>query len=209
MAEISLMAQDLRLNRGGGKETTPIARLVARAQTGDREAFDQLMICHQHRVVALAWRLLGNREEAHDAAQETFLKVYRHLAGFDPERDFGAWLYRIAVNVCRDHAKRRNRRERVWDEQEIYRQPSAEDVEQWAIDNQERRLALQALAELTEKERAAIVLRDLEGFETDEVAHLLGSSPTTVRSQISKARVKLKNLRARWRAASTEKREEN
>ena len=58
---------------------------------------------------AIAWRMLGNREEAHDAAQETFLRVYRHLRKFDARRDFSGWLYRITINVCRDQARKRGR----------------------------------------------------------------------------------------------------
>jgi RNA polymerase sigma-70 factor (ECF subfamily) len=198
VADISLMADNLRLSNGIGEEAAPIIHLVIRAQAGDREAFDQLMICHERKIVALAWRMLGNREEARDAAQETFLRVYRHLGKFDPDRDVSAWLYRIAVNVCRDFGRKRNHRESPADDEAINRRPSAEDIEGNAIVAQEKRLVLQALAELSEKERAAIVLRDLEGFETDEVARLLGSSPTTVRSQISKARMKLKIFRDRW-----------
>jgi RNA polymerase sigma-70 factor (ECF subfamily) len=192
------MADNLRLSNGIGEEAAPIIDLVMRAQAGDREAFDQLMICHERKIVALAWRLLGNREEARDAAQETFLRVYRHLGKFDPDRDFSAWIYRIAVNVCHDFGRKRSRQEAPADDETINLRPSAEDIEGNAIVAQEKRLVLQALAELSEKERAAIVLRDLEGFETDEVARLLGSSPTTVRSQISKARMKLKSFRDRW-----------
>ena len=198
MADISLMADNLRLSNGIGEEAAPIIHLVIRAQAGDREAFDQLMVCHERKIVALAWRMLGNREEARDAAQETFLRVYRHLGKFDPDRDFSAWIYRIAVNVCRDFGRKQNRRESPADDEMINRRPSAEDIEGNAIVAQEQRLALQALGELSEKERAALVLRDLEGFNTDEVGGLLGSSPTTVRSQISKARMKLKGFRDRW-----------
>lgn len=198
MADVSLMADNLRLSNGIGEEAAPIIHLVVRAQAGDREAFDQLMVCHERKIVALAWRLLGNREEARDAAQETFLRVYRHLGKFDPDRDFSAWIYRIAVNVCRDFGRKRSRRESPADDDAINLRASAEDIEGNAIVAQEQRLALQALAELSEKERAALVLRDLEGIETDEVARLLGSSPTTVRSQISKARMKLKSFRDRW-----------
>lgn len=198
MAETTLMAENLSLGKEIGVDEAPVADLVARARTGDREAFDQLMICHQHRVLALAWRMLGNREEARDAAQETFLRVYRHLGKFDLERDFGAWLYRITVNVCRDQARKRSRSGESEEEEEMRELPGGDDVEGRAILSEQKRLALRALGELSEKQRAALVLRDLEGYETEEVARILGSSPTTVRSQISQARTKLRSFRERW-----------
>ena len=101
---------------GAGREvspeaggTSPLAALVERAKEGDGRAFDRLMVETQERVVGLAWRLLGSHEDARDASQEVYLRVYRHLGRFRPGHDFHAWLYRITVNVCRDAARRRRR----------------------------------------------------------------------------------------------------
>ena len=106
MAECALMADKLRLETAEANTADP---LVARARAGDRAAFDQLMIRHQQRVVALAWRLLGSEDAARDAAQEAFLRVYKHLHHYDPAQDFSGWLYRIVVNVCRDLQRKRAR----------------------------------------------------------------------------------------------------
>ncbi|MEP7271119.1 MAG: sigma-70 family RNA polymerase sigma factor [Acidobacteriota bacterium] len=190
---IGLMPQQLKVD-----DETPITRLIVRAQSGDTTAFDELMIAHERRVVAIAWRMLGNREEARDAAQETFLRVYRHLHGFDSGRDFSGWLYRIVVNVCRDQARKRGRLSLTNDKNEVSALAGDHDVEADAIRTQQRALVVRALATLSQKERAALVLRDLEGLATEEVARILGSSPTTVRSQISSARVKIKEFRDRW-----------
>ena len=169
------------------------AQLIRRAQAGERAAFDQLMELHQQRVVTLAWRLLGTREDARDAAQEAFLRVFRHLHKYDARYEFNGWLYRIVVNVCRDLQRQRRRHGGLsLDEAAVAQLASDDDSEADALAGQERALLQRALAELSEKERAAIVLRDLEGLPTEEVARLLGSSPTTVRSQISAARTKLK-----------------
>jgi RNA polymerase sigma-70 factor, ECF subfamily len=177
----------------------PQADLIRRAQAGERAAFDQLMELHQHRVVTLAWRLLGTREDASDAAQEAFLRVFRHLHKYDARYEFNGWLYRIVVNVCRDLQRQRGRHGGLsLDEAAVAQLASGDDSEADALAAQERALLQRALAALSEKERAAIVLRDLEGLPTKEVARLLGSSPTTVRSQISAARQKLKAVHERW-----------
>jgi RNA polymerase sigma-70 factor (ECF subfamily) len=156
-------------------------------------------------VVALAWRLLGNQDDARDAAQEAFLRVYKHLKKFDPTQDFSGWLYRIVVNVCRDLARKRHGNVSSFEaeiEAGAIREPASPlDTEAAAMVAQEQAIVLKALATLTEKERAAIVLRDLEGLATDEVAKILGSSPTTVRSQISSGRAKIRAFRSRYVAA--------
>lgn len=183
----------------------PDALLITRAQAGEAAAFDQIVITHQRRIIALAWRLLGNNEDARDAAQETFLRVYKHLHKFDPAQDFSGWLYRIAVNVCRDLGRKR-RSQQAWQTSfegelaagHLIEPISPHDTEAATMLAQDQLILLRALATLTEKERAAIVLRDLEGLPSAEVARILGSSQTTVRSQICTARVKLKAFRAQW-----------
>ena len=156
------------------------------------------MELHQQRVVTLAWRMLGTREDARDAAQEAFLRVFRHLHQYDERRDFNGWLYRIVVNVCRDLQRQRGRHGGLsLDEDAVALLASDADSEAETLAAQERALLQRALATLSEKERAAIVLRDLEGLPTEEVARLLGSSATTVRSQISAARTKLKAFHQR------------
>ncbi len=182
---------------------TGFAQLIIRAREGDTAAFDQIMIGHERRVIALAWRLLGNQEDARDAAQEAFLRVYRHLNKFDSRQDFSGWLYRIVVNVCRDLARKRNRSrhaslEAEYQSGKLSEPVSGDNAEAGAMQAQEQEIIAHALATLSEKERAAIVLRDLEGLSTEAVAKILGSSPTTVRSQISTARTKLKLFRDRW-----------
>jgi RNA polymerase sigma-70 factor, ECF subfamily len=195
-AELAWMHKNLLADEA--EELDSHAQIVRRAQAGERAAFDQLMELHQQRVVTLAWRLLGKREDARDAAQEVFLRVLRHLHQYDTRYEFNGWLYRIAVNVCRDLQRQRGRHEGLsLDDESVAQLVSNDDSEAEALAAQERMMLQRALATLSEKERAAIVLRDLESLPTEEVARLLGSSPTTVRSQISAARTKLKAFRAR------------
>ncbi len=197
--EIALMADKLRLV--DETDDDPMVGLILRAKSGDNAAFDQIIVRRQRRVIALAWRMLGNPEDARDAAQETFLRVYKHLSRFDPAQDFSGWLYRITVNVCRDLARKRRSNQASLEAEieagKIAEPASPHNTEAATLLAQEQAILRRALATLSEKERAAIVLRDLEGLPTEEVARILGSSPTTVRSQISSARVKIKAFRER------------
>lgn len=176
--------------------------LVERARAGESAAFEELMFCTQHRVAATAWRMLGNREDARDAAQEVFFRTYKYLKSYRPEQDFHAWLYRITVNVCRDML-RRARREPEQSFASLHTEAGNEratpdcyasdaDTEEAATLAQQRAIIKRALATLPEKERTAIVLRDLEGCSTEEVARLMNTRPATVRSQVSTARSKIK-----------------
>src|SRR5437763_1773332 len=91
-------------------ETSILLATIRAAQHGDSRAFEELMIASERRVANVAWRILGDAEEVKEAVQETFLRVFKHLKRYDEERDFFGWLYRIAVNVCRDLEQRRRRR---------------------------------------------------------------------------------------------------
>jgi RNA polymerase sigma-70 factor (ECF subfamily) len=188
-----------------------VSLLALRARDGDDKAFDQLMESTQDRILALAWRLLGNGEDARDAAQETYLRVYRHLARYKPDHDFEAWLYRIAVNVCRDlHRRRGSGVVRSFDtDRHASGTPevaSESDSEAAALLAQRRRLVLDALATLPPRQRAALVLHDLEGKTSQQVARILGSRPGTVRSQLATARMRLKQALARLTSRRYERR---
>lgn len=204
VADIVLMTDSLGLRDSSSKTTAlSSASVVERAKTGDPAAFEELIDCYQRKVLSTAWRMLGNREDSHDAAQEVFLRVHKYLSGFRSDQDFAAWLYRIIVNVCRDHIRKRGARHQFASfesEREagtLETLASGEDVEANAIKSQQRALIAEALDTLSTKERAALVLRDLEGLSTEEVARVLGSSQTTVRTQISSARAKIKQFRDR------------
>lgn len=184
---------------------TWLALLVERAASGDTAAFEQIMIHSQQRVMAISWRMLGNQADARDACQEVFLRVYKYLGRFKQDQEFFAWLYRITVNVCRDILKQRQHhtdRFRSFGADsapEIREIPAEhESAEQALIQAQRRELISRAIATLPFKERASIVLRDVEGLSTDEVARVLKSSATTVRSQISSGRRKIRDYCRRY-----------
>jgi len=191
--EIQLQGNILARNQ------TPLALLIERAAAGETAAFEQIMIHSQQRVMAMSWRMLGNEADARDACQEVFLRVYKHLRRFKQDQDFFAWLYRITVNVCRDTLRKRHIQSQTRsidaDPNDSVLEIPAEqaDAEQTLLQAQRRELISRAIAMLPFKERASIILRDVEGHSTEEVARILKSSSTTVRSQISSARRKIRD----------------
>jgi RNA polymerase sigma-70 factor (ECF subfamily) len=172
------------------------AETVERARRGDLAAFERLILAHERKVLRTAQALLGNREDARDAAQETFLRVFRYLDRFDARREFAPWLYRLVVNVCRDIQRKRG--VAGVDLSGVPQELLAERGEQESrVDAADRdRMVRSALAVLTEKEREALVLRDIEGLPTAEVARVLGCMEVTVRSHVSRARLKLRSALA-------------
>lgn len=184
-----------------GAGSGELRELVRLAKSGDLGAFEQVIILHQRRVFLTALRMLGRAEDAQDAAQEVFFRLYRHLRGFDESRGFAAWLYRVTVNVCRDIARSRGKHDLPSLEALVGLEEAATgapDPSDQAASVQQIRIVQQALKRLPEKERAAVVLRDIEGLSTREVARILGSSQATVRSQVSAARLKIKRFTERF-----------
>jgi RNA polymerase sigma-70 factor (ECF subfamily) len=166
--------------------------VVTRILAGDLEAFGELMALTETKVLAVAWRLLGEREQARDAAQEVYLRVHRSLASYRLGENFNAWICRITVNVCNDHARRRGPAMAGVEALDgpVHADPGSGAEE--AVLLRERRALLQsALAGLTPAERSALVLRDLEGLSTEDTARALGVRPVTIRSQLCSARSKL------------------
>ena len=195
LSEIALNRNDLPVKVLSENQTW-LALLIERAVSGDTVAFEQIMIHSQQKVMALSWRMLGNEADARDASQEVFLKVYKYLGRFKQDQDFFAWVYQITVNVCRDIAKQRQHLNGKFASLETATTAELaaeqEGADEALIAAQQRELIAGAMATLPTKERAAILLRDIEGLSTDEVARILKSSSTTVRSQISSARRKIK-----------------
>lgn len=169
---------------------------MAAARAGDLAAFELLMRQHERLVLATALRLTGNMEDAQDISQEVFLRLYKNLGKVQVEAALPAWLYRVTVNACHDLHRRKPASELESSAGDVV----AGDLDpQMALTQAERKRVLEmSLRILPEKERAALVLRDLEGLSTEEVARVLGSSEATVRSQVSKARAKVHDFVERY-----------
>ena len=162
------------------------AELLARVVSGDRSAFDTVMSAHQDRVFSVCLRILGDRERALDATQDTFLTVFRKAGQFEGRSAVGTWIYRIAVNVCYDQIRRARRRpsESLPD----YVDPSDPAAEA-AIESAALRPEIEAaLSALPTEFRNAVILSDLEGLSLPEVAEVMGVPVGTVKSRVFRGR---------------------
>lgn len=181
--------------------SSQVQSLIAQAKLGDSHAFEQILILYQRQVLGIAIRLLGNVDDGRDAAQEVFLKLHKYLHNFNEEKDFLPWLYQMTVNTCRDIARKRAKHNilSLESEKEIINNiASNQNIEEEINLVQEKKIINQALETLSEKEKTVLILRDIEGLETKDVARLLGTAEATIRSQISMARIKIKKYRDKF-----------
>ena len=172
------------------------AKLIARASEGDAAAFNSLMGMHERRMYAVALRMCGNTEDAQDCLQEAMLRVYRAISGFKAQSSFSTWLYRITMNTCLDELRRRKNRpgtslddllETGWSPVD-----EGETPERHTLRREMRRALLECIRELPEDMRAAVVLRDVQGYSYDEIAGMLETNVGTIKSRISRARERLR-----------------
>ncbi len=169
------------------------ADLVARARAGHLPAFEALVKQYQRRVYAFACRLLADREEARDLAQQTFLQAFRGLPGFRGEAGFATWLLKIAAHLCYDHLKARRR---LGDPVEIDDLPLAgnSSPEEDLLARERRRRLHLALVHLSPKQRAVINLRLEQDLSYEEISRVLGGSAGAARVHYSQALKALKHL---------------
>jgi RNA polymerase sigma-70 factor, ECF subfamily len=173
---------------------------VRRIQRGDDAAFDRLVELCGPRVYSLAYRLVGNPEDAQDMAQEAFLRVYRALPAFKWESAFSTWLFRIVTNVCFDEIARRKNRPMPLtdlhngddDAPPLKEQVSSDTVEGTWEQREQRRMLQAAIASLPPTFRVVVVLYDIQGMSYQEIAQTLRLSLGTVKSRLNRARILLR-----------------
>ena len=169
--------------------------LVSKVIRGDQEAFRHLVDRYSPRLFNLVGAIVRDRIEVEDVVQETFFKVYRKLSGFQGKSSFYTWLYRVAFNTATDHLKKKknNRTHSIEEFEQI--EPTAEmaDPSQDLRRNELRRRLADSVAELPEKYRNILVLREYEDCSYDEIAEILGCSKGTVESRLFRARGRLRD----------------
>ncbi|OQW63044.1 MAG: hypothetical protein BVN29_17810 [Nitrospira sp. ST-bin5] len=169
------------------------AQLVARSLKQDQEAFGQLIDRHASSIVNLAYRMVGNRAEAEDLAQETFLSAFKSLATFRADAKFSTWLYRIATNKCKDWLRVKRPGEQLHDVDEALDAHVAEDrTPERLLSQQQVALELeQAIQRLPPLYREAFVLKHVEGLSYEEMQAILGVNGDTLKMRVYKGRLQL------------------
>ncbi|MFH0766132.1 MAG: RNA polymerase sigma factor [Calditrichota bacterium] len=181
----------------------PDADLINRSQLGDEAAFKELVELYRTRVASIAYQVLGNYEDARDVSQEVFIKLYRGIKRFDPNKKFFTWLYRLTVNAAIDYLRSKKRRSSEYsydDRPDQYQNiPSPEqDSVIFGVERRElRELFIKLAEQLNPKQQAALVLCDLQEFTADEVAEMLDCPKVTLRWYLHEARKKIRSLIAR------------
>jgi len=164
--------------------------LVTRSRGGDLESFNQLVLRWERPIYALAYRVIGREEDARDVCQETFLRAFRALPGFKGQAKFSSWVYRIALNLCRDWMRRQRRTPTVQmpegaDPEELAAEGGpAESIEDLVSRRELSAVVAEAMALLPEEQRAAIVLKEYHGMTFQEIAELQGCPLSTVKTRM-------------------------
>jgi RNA polymerase sigma-70 factor (ECF subfamily) len=170
--------------------TSTDEELVARSIRGDSDSFNELILRWERPIYVLAYRTIGREEDARDVCQETFLRAFRALPGFRGQAKFSSWLYRIALNLCRDWM-RRERRAPVLQfpedvdpiEQAVAAEPS-ESIEDLVARKDLTRVVERVMARLPEEQRTAIVLKEYHGLTFQEIADIVGCPLSTVKTRL-------------------------
>ena len=164
--------------------------LVARSIGGDADSFNELILRWERPIYALAYRTIGREEDARDVCQETFLRAFRALPGFRGQAKFSSWLYRIALNLCRDWIRRERRAPLVQPPEDgdlmelAAAAEPAESIEDLVARKDLARSVERAMALLPEEQRTAIVLKEFHGLTFQEIADLAGCPLSTVKTRL-------------------------
>jgi len=164
--------------------------LVALSMGGDVESFNQLVVRWERPIYALAYRVIGREEEARDVVQETFLRAFRSIGNFRGQAKFSSWVYRIALNLCRDWMRRERRTplmpapEGVDVIELAAEQGPVESVEDLVARRDMSRLVAEAMKKLPEEQRTAIILKEYHGMTFQEIADLQGVPLSTVKTRL-------------------------
>ena len=182
------------------------AALVRAFQAGDRAAFDRLVLKHKDNLFNLVYWYLNDYQQANDCAQEIFLKVFKNLKRFRFESTFSTWLYKIAVNTCKNMLKSAAHRwgkrtvplespEGSKGKNPVFEMPDTGPSPANGLERKERLMLIQeAINSLPEEQSRVVVLRDIQGLSYDEISEITGMKPGTIKSRLARGRLELRNL---------------
>lgn len=177
--------------------------LIRQAKAGDVKSFEQLIAGHQKRIFNIAYRVLGNPEDANDVTQEALVKAYCGIKKFKGKSSFSTWLFTIVNNACIDFIRKNRKTDMIYLDREYetgdgtYKVQLGDDEntpEELFEKKEAQRLVHESIGELSYDHRKIIILRDIEHFSYKEIAQILGCPEGTVKSRISRAREGLKTI---------------
>ena len=174
-------------------------KLIKKCKTGNRDAFNELVLAYQDQVVNFAYSMLSNREDAYDAAQEIFIRVYKNINTFEEKSQFKTWLFRICSNVCKDTLRKRQVRSNVisidtgnYDDEAMDIVDERHTPEEALEKSETQRRVREALKQIKDDYREVITYCDIEQRSYDETAEILRCPVGTIKSRLSRARIALK-----------------
>lgn len=171
--------------------------LLEKCKAGNRNAFSELVERYQSKIINMAYGMLSDQEDAYDAAQEVFIKVYRNLDSFEGKSSFSTWIYRITVNVCNDILRKRQRKISAIsifsssddDEEKVIEIKDDAPTPHEAVEMTETQIEVRnAIASLSDEYKTVITLFDIEGLSYDEISSIINCPVGTVKSRLNRAR---------------------
>lgn len=177
-------------------------QLIQRAKSGDESSFESLILGCQNKAYNIALRYLKNEEDALDALQESFIKIFRHLNSFKEDSRFDTWVYRIVVNTCNDML-RKNSNQKITDsifktddeKESVIEIPDSTGSPETVLAKKETTAhIITCLERLNQEQKEIIVLRDVHGFSYEEISEILNCSIGTVKSRINRSRLRLREI---------------
>ena len=180
--------------------------LLRRAQKGDPDAFEQLMTPLEKQICRVCWHYTGEREAASDCGQDAMVRIWRGLAGYRGDCAFETWVYRVAANCCMDYLRKKKRDKSVsvepLREQGFDPADPNPGTEEQVVAADERQRLREAITQLPEDQREALILTQLEKVPYEEAANRLGVSEGTVKSRVNRAKARLKEILSEERELS-------
>ena len=177
-------------------------KLVLQSKSGDLQSFERLIKAYQKMAYNVAYRIMGNEEDAKDMTQEALIKVYRNIKGFRMDSSFSTWLYRIVMNTCKDELRKKKMKVISIDQPiqtgDGQMQMEIEDTslhpDEILVSKETQTEVHDALQEVSEKNRVVVVLRDIKGFSYSEISDVLEVPVGTIKSRINRGRQELKSI---------------
>jgi RNA polymerase sigma-70 factor (ECF subfamily) len=176
-------------------EQKQLLDLIHKCKSGDKEAFKPIMQEYTDYLFALAFRLLRNDEEAKDAVQETFIKVWQNINTYSEKVKLSTWMYKICTNLCFDKLKSKKRKPMVYDDnfENVYKAIAVDDYNE-NIDNQQLAKMIERMADgLTPKQQIVFILKDIQGLDSDEIVEITGLDRGQIKSNLYYARKEIRN----------------